>query len=1013
MPLNPMPSDYINATGYSDLSNVTSLDDLKQIAGKIPQKQQSTVPTVEIPELSVGDWVQIKLGAQDITNGKIVNTGDLYAENSDAWGKVLDINDNYNTNGKFNLPNKISAVQIGTRDGTVMQTVMRSDVAKNRILNNSSKIALQSLSPIGNLLNLNIKDLSSIGNIISSSDALITAFGGNSKTLQGVKDAWNKVLYYDNFISTKYKEGEALYNSILNLFGKNKQQTNTIQKVLGVLGAGSNIQNYIKTTRLIDKRQLQRSTSPSQNGLQGLLNKVTDIFSKASSVYNAINNFTGSSTQTKGVAQSGLRTQQVNFPSSLMGMYGMTNISGSSATAENSKTLSKIALETGINTGIPGTTRDSDNSSTGGTYNSVEYAKLIGQAIKDGNETEIEQAKKLEEDGSFKFTYRSLTEEEQKRTWIRNLEGLKVVNNVENQVFDLFPAKEENLNIITNENKTLIQNAFGFPNQTDKKLSSLVNQVREEEEESLKVRQYDYQIKIDDPNIAQASDISIEDRLMKARAQFGLQVHGNTRLGKAIKYFLYNRYKNIDGGNLAWNRMVTHVFFTRPDLNLLYNNGPLLSELRNFSEVTLLWQRDPNLFRLLTDCNRTGESFKNNFNLLLSNQIANFEFKDETISKVESTKTWKDQKIIYGGSYTGRGDGEISCTFIETRELSITNLIRLWIMYIDNVTSGIWRPSYNLYRKHPEEAGGLDLKVNYGFTNEDKKLQNANDSLFTEKMSHIYTRTLDYAASCYAFKLREDGEEIMYWTKYYGLIPTSLSLSHLNWQAGSPDSDVKTVNVTFAYSFKKDLSPISLLEFNANSYIQDEDNQETPYEPNFDTNYDIKHEDGTYSTPSGVRSGVPLVGAPFITIRSIYSEMKRNKSNFLGYGASDNEGNEIPFSLRLKFKPVPNTDNYPVGGDPALDYKQIYRHAYSYNSQGQKQWSVLNSLIQNSVQTPNTEPANSIVNEVNGKVTNPGTTAIYNQSQGPMNPENLNQIDEPNETDADLSYTDTGNITIG
>ena len=210
MPLNPMPSDYVNATGYSDLSNITSLEDLKQLAGKTPQKQQSTVPTVTIPELSVGDWVQIKLGAQDITNGKIVNSGDLYAENSEAWGKILDINDNYTTNGKFNLPNKISAVQIGTKDGTVMRTVTRSDIANNRVLNNSSKIALQSLSPIGNLLNLNIKDLSSISNIISNSDALLSAFGGNSKTLQGVKEAWNKVLYYDNFISTKYKEGEAI-----------------------------------------------------------------------------------------------------------------------------------------------------------------------------------------------------------------------------------------------------------------------------------------------------------------------------------------------------------------------------------------------------------------------------------------------------------------------------------------------------------------------------------------------------------------------------------------------------------------------------------------------------------------------------------------------------------------------------------------------------------------------------------------------------------------------------------
>lgn len=970
MPVERMPDSYLNSNGYSDLSKVQTIDDLKKLSGKFPQTNTNTqkIPQTDIPEISLNDLVQLKLGSLDVQSGKVISPNDPYVENSNAWAHVIDINENYTTNGKYNLPNKITAIQVGTKDGTVMHTVQTTAIANNRVVGNSSSIAIQALAPIANILNLNVKDLSSIGNVLGSATSLASLLGEN-KVSKEVQQGWQKLMYYDNFISSKYKQAESIYNQVVDLlFGKKKK--NALETLIGVLGAGSQIQNYVNTTRLSDSRTASKSSNSS--GLTGALSKVMNVLGKVDQLTSSIKQLTGTSSNgSKGQAQTGAATQMVNFPS-LFGPNGMTVKSETVNTAGN---LSAVGSNFGMQLGTGQQT--TQNTTTSGTYNSVEYAKLVGQAIKEGDPNQVAAAKQTAKQPENQLTYRDLTEEEQKNIWINKLEGFRVVNNIEKSVFSNFLSNQANIDLLTNEDKTQLQNAFGYPVQTDQKSGWEVNKIVNEENKNLMVRQYNYQINIDDPNLSQVTTPSIEDKLMMARRQLGIQVHGNNRLGKAIKYFLYNRYKNIDGGNLAWNRMITHVFFTRPDLNLLYHHGGILPELKNFSDVTLLWQRDPNLFRLLTDCKRTGESHQNNFNLLLSNQITNMEFKDETITKVETTKTWKDQKVIYGGSYTGRGDGEITCTFLETRDLSITNLIRLWIMYIDNVTCGLWRPSYNLYRSEEE---GKDIKVNYNYATDSKQTRNIDvrtRDISFEGTSHIFTRTLDYAASAYAFKLREDGEEIMYWTKYYGLIPISLSLNHLNWQAGSSDSDAKTVSVTFAYSFKKDLSPISLLEFNANSHIDDSDGSETFAEQNFDTTFDTKNDDGTLTAPAGVRSGVPLVGAPFIAIKSIKDV--NNKSNFLGFVPMNDDGTEANFSLRLKFKPVPNTDNLGKDGDSSIDYSRIYKHGYAYNNQ-ESSYSILKSLMKDSINSP-TDPNKVTVNKTNGKVVSTNQTETTASAQ--------------------------------
>jgi hypothetical protein len=379
---------------------------------------------------------------------------------------------------------------------------------------------------------------------------------------------------------------------------------------------------------------------------------------------------------------------------------------------------------------------------------------------------------------------------------------------------------------------------------------------------------YDYQIQVGDTRYPMM--VSLEDKLMEARAALGIPVHGKNDIARAMKYYMYNRFKTPDT-NLAHNKSFTYVFFTRPDLNLLNYMGGANNQVKNHSEAAMLWRRNPDLFKLLTDYKRCRDS--NNFNLLLSSQVTSFDIQDEQLSTVEAGRSWANYEMIYGDEYSGRAAGEFSCNFTETADYSIINLLKLWITYIYNVRRGAWSPSYNLFGTN----GGVSL---------------------TPNASHVYTKTLDYAASAYVFKCGPDGDDVLYWSKYYGVIPINTGANALSWELGTPVGDTPKLNIRFRYSFKRDLSPISLLEFNSVANIDSA--SEAVYENSFNGNY--------------AHSSRPFVGAPFI-------EMKFEDPKPLRADGGVNTGPNAPnSSIRLKFRPT---------GDSKLTDQVLYRSSLS------------------------------------------------------------------------------------
>ena len=411
-----------------------------------------------------------------------------------------------------------------------------------------------------------------------------------------------------------------------------------------------------------------------------------------------------------------------------------------------------------------------------------------------------------------------------------------------------------------------IQNASGFPKWTGKRYSTAKYGRTKSNSNGTEISarfgrayKYNYQIIPGDPDL---DGDTLEDALTKVRKSFGIIIPADNDIARSAKFYLYNRFK-VPDISLAHNKTITHVFFTRPDLNIVNpkyatgeSNRLAADQVLDHTETAMTYRRFPELFKLLADRKRVWDD--NNFNLLLSNQVSSFSLEDETLATTRHGKSWREYEMQYGQNYTGRYAGTFSCTFDETSEYSILNMIKLWMTYIDNVSTGAWSPNY-YYLKDGLDKGGAG-----------------------GEFDHVTNRDLDYGASVYVFKCGPDGEDVLYWTKYFGVFPISSGASALSWERSAQIGSTPSLNISFAYSAKRDMSPVSLLEFNDNANISEEE----AWIPGY-----VADNAGSYQ---------PFVGCPYIQFRRKTPDMSDTKD-----GVYTGER----MSIRLKFKEDPDTAN--------------------------------------------------------------------------------------------------------
>lgn len=239
---------------------------------------------------------------------------------------------------------------------------------------------------------------------------------------------------------------------------------------------------------------------------------------------------------------------------------------------------------------------------------------------------------------------------------------------------------------------------------------------------------------------------------------------------QTVKY--YNRFK-VANPNLYLQKGFGHIFFVRPSCNIIGTDGNITPSLKNNEVFSYVNQSAP---IILKELSKKG-CREDDFMLSISNAVASFSLNDEYINSDSYGKTYTGYKISYGKhSIESKTAGSFNVTFKDDRNLHIYQLHRLWVEYIDGVFRGNFAPD-------PDD---------------------------------IFNKILDYCGACYYIMTAEDGETILFWSKYYGVFPTTIPSTQYSWTEGSPITNPQ-LDISYNYSFKEDFNPYTILEFNYNA----------------------------------------------------------------------------------------------------------------------------------------------------------------------------------------------------
>jgi hypothetical protein len=257
------------------------------------------------------------------------------------------------------------------------------------------------------------------------------------------------------------------------------------------------------------------------------------------------------------------------------------------------------------------------------------------------------------------------------------------------------------------------------------------------------------------------------EQLNKIRASVNLDIT------RSDWFYNFNRFRLIHPDSVLGNTK-GYIFFTRPDLNLASPSG-ITSDIGLLINA-MVTQHPGIIAGLQKSPSLNGVSFDNGhkFIPLLCNRCTGIDINDETLETKEIGDTYTGWKLNYGTTtIKSKAANSVTTSFIDDEQLSIYLTFKLWEEYISNVSRGVIAP----------------------------------------KNEYVKTTQLDYANSIYYFLTAQDGQSILFWTKFTGCIPTNIPSSNFTDSIDSPVRMPK-YSITWQYAFKKDYDPYTLAEFN-------------------------------------------------------------------------------------------------------------------------------------------------------------------------------------------------------
>lgn len=207
---------------------------------------------------------------------------------------------------------------------------------------------------------------------------------------------------------------------------------------------------------------------------------------------------------------------------------------------------------------------------------------------------------------------------------------------------------------------------------------------------------------------------------------------------------------------------IPFIFITTPFLNLdeNYKKDNYFIDMKN---------NMPKIYNSLS-----MDLCKKPFITLCSNYFMGINGKDLAARTIDVGETMYGYKQTLPGPLVDSKIADtVSVKYHETKFLPLIKLHKLWMEYVENATLGLFYPSKTIIDKDQ----------------------------------------IDYLSTIYYFVLDRDLSTILYYCRYTGVAPVSNPFSTLVSNIGD-NSEVKEIEIEYSYSYKEDLDPSILLDFN-------------------------------------------------------------------------------------------------------------------------------------------------------------------------------------------------------
>lgn len=270
----------------------------------------------------------------------------------------------------------------------------------------------------------------------------------------------------------------------------------------------------------------------------------------------------------------------------------------------------------------------------------------------------------------------------------------------------------------------------------------------------------------------------------------------------------YNR-THIPVADNEYRKGFRHIFISRPECYICCRDGGLSDQAAHDEDFASVYSRMPHILEILSPSYVVKTSYTSdglsdsNWNFLLSNRVTGMSTGGLQLTVSDNaTKSVSGFTVSTPQLTDGYASGTLELQFNDTKNLEVSEMIRMWMLYMEKRHYGIFSPPYNGYQRvngfiNGGTVGADDLYLSY----------------------HPYDRAIEFPCTIFDVITNESDTKILNMCAYLGSFPIQLNRP-FNSEANGAITKMN-VSVTFKYQSKIENKNTAMVLFNYNSGITD------------------------------------------------------------------------------------------------------------------------------------------------------------------------------------------------